>query len=91
LNVSAASFDCSATSIHRIRVVTGTPRASCRRRRRHGDFDFVAPFSFNADIRGVQGGRTLFAQQFIGQGFVSVNYEGTLRPGVFAAEDESIT
>jgi hypothetical protein len=55
-----------------------------------GDFDFVAPFSFAATIRGIQGGEELFARQFTGLGRVSVNYEGTLTPGVFAAADETI-
>jgi hypothetical protein len=55
-----------------------------------GDFDFVAPFSFAATIRGIQGGQELFARQFTGLGRVSVNYEGTLTPGVFAAADETI-
>lgn len=54
------------------------------------DFDFVAPFSFEATIRGVQGGDQLFAHQLTGGGFVSVNYEGTLTPGVFSFADESI-
>lgn len=54
------------------------------------DFDFVAPFSFEATIRGVQSGQQLFAHQLTGGGFVSVNYEGTLTPGVFAFADESI-
>lgn len=55
------------------------------------DFDFVGPFTFAATIRGVQGGSELFARQFTGNGFVSVNYEATLTPGTFAAADESIT
>jgi len=55
-----------------------------------GDFDFVAPFSFTATIRGTQGGAELFAHQFTGSGHVSVNYEATLTPGVFAAADETI-
>ena len=54
------------------------------------DFDFVAPFSFSATIRGIQGGDELFARQFTGLGLVSVNYEGTLTPGVFSAADETI-
>jgi hypothetical protein len=55
-----------------------------------GDFDFVAPFLFEAMIRGIQGGEELFARHFTGLGRVSVNYEGTLTPGVFAAADETI-
>jgi hypothetical protein len=55
-----------------------------------GDFDFIAPFSFAATIRGIQNGGELFARQFTGLGRVSVNYEGTLTPGVFAAADETI-
>jgi hypothetical protein len=55
-----------------------------------GDFDFIAPFSFSAMIRGVQGGEELFARQFAGNGRVIVNYEGTLQPGIFAAADETI-
>jgi PEP-CTERM motif-containing protein len=54
------------------------------------DFDFIAPFSFQATIRGIQGGEQLFARQFIGNGRVRVNYEATLTPGVFAAADETI-
>lgn len=55
------------------------------------DFDFVAPFSFMATIRGVQAGHELFAQEFTGSGLVRVNYEISSHPGVFAAADESIT
>jgi hypothetical protein len=55
-----------------------------------GDFDLVAPYSFAATIRGIRGGEELFAQRFAGVGRVSVNYEGTLTPGMFAAADESI-
>jgi hypothetical protein len=55
-----------------------------------GDFDFIAPFSFAATIRGMQGGSELFAREFTGLGQVSVNYEGTLTPGVFSAADETI-
>ena len=55
-----------------------------------GDFDFIAPFSFSATIRGLKGGEELFAQQLTGRGHLNVNYEGTLTPGVFAAADESI-
>lgn len=54
------------------------------------DFDFMAPFSFEATIRGLQNGQELFARQFIGSGQVSVNYEGTQTPGVLAAADETI-
>lgn len=54
------------------------------------DFDFVAPFSFEATIRGVQNGQELFARQFIGTGQVNVNYEGTQTPGVFSMADETI-
>jgi hypothetical protein len=55
-----------------------------------GDFDFVAPFSFEATIRGLQNGNELFARQFTGLGSVSVNYEATLTPGIFSAADETI-
>jgi len=55
-----------------------------------GDFDFVAPFLFEATIRGVQGGQELFSRQLTGRGSVRVNYEGTLTTGVFAAADETI-
>jgi hypothetical protein len=55
-----------------------------------GDFDFVAPFVFDAAIRGVQGGQELFARAFTGHGLVRVNYEATQRPGIFAAADETI-
>lgn len=54
------------------------------------DFDFMAPFSFEATIRGLQNGQEVFARQFIGSGQVSVNYEGTQTPGVLAAADETI-
>ena len=54
------------------------------------DFDFVAPFTLAATIRGIQNGSELFVQQFMGNGFVRVNYEGTLRPGIFSAADETI-
>jgi hypothetical protein len=54
------------------------------------DFDFVAPFLFQASIRGVRGAEQLFARTFAGRGLVRVNYEGTLTPGVFAAADESV-
>jgi hypothetical protein len=55
-----------------------------------GDFDFVAPFRFDATIRGVQNGDELFSRQFTGRGHVTVNYEGTLRPGIFSVADETI-
>jgi hypothetical protein len=55
-----------------------------------GDFDFLAPFSFSATIRGIQNGQELFAREFTGFGQVNVNYEATLQPGVFAAADETI-
>jgi len=61
-----------------------------------GDFDFVAPFLFEANIRGVQNGAELFSRQFTGRGHVAVNYEaaftreGDLRPGIFSVADETI-
>lgn len=39
------------------------------------EFDFAAPFSFEASIRGMQGGEELFARQFIGTGRFNVQYE----------------
>jgi hypothetical protein len=39
------------------------------------EFTFVAPFSFNAMIRGTQGGDELFARQFTGNGQFRVRYE----------------
>lgn len=54
------------------------------------DFEYVAPFSFTAMIRGVQNGQELFAREFIGRGWVSVNYEGSPAPGAFGFADESI-
>ncbi len=39
------------------------------------EFDFAAPFSFEASIRGMQGGEELFARQFIGTGRFNVRYE----------------
>jgi hypothetical protein len=41
-----------------------------------------APFSFDAMIRGIQGGDELFARQFTGNGLFSVGYEQAFeRPG----------
>lgn len=55
------------------------------------DFEFVAPFVFQAMIRGVQNGQELFARQFTGRGFVSVGYEESgVVPGSFVADDEVI-
>ena len=54
------------------------------------DFEYVAPFSFDAVIRGLQGGEELFARDFIGSGRVIVNYEGTGTPGIYGFADESI-
>lgn len=54
------------------------------------DFEYVAPFAFNAMIRGIQGSDELFAREFIGSGRVIVNYEGTGTPGVYGFADESI-
>ncbi len=54
------------------------------------DFEYVAPFSFDAMIRGLQGGDELFARNFIGRGRVFVNYEGTSTPGIYGFADESI-
>jgi len=46
------------------------------------EFDFAAPFSFEANIRGIQGGTELFARQFIGTGQFHVRYEQvTSHPG----------
>jgi hypothetical protein len=46
------------------------------------EFDFAAPFSFEASIRGVQAGQELFARQFIGDGRFHVRYEQvTSHPG----------
>jgi hypothetical protein len=45
-------------------------------------FGVAAPFSFDATIRGIQGGNELFARQFTGSGQFSVGYEQvTGRPG----------
>jgi hypothetical protein len=45
-------------------------------------FGVVAPFSFEATIRAIQGGDELFARQFIGSGQVGVPYEvNQARPG----------
>ena len=60
------------------------------------DFEFVAPFSFEATIRGIQRNEELFAKQFIGNGMVTVNYEGHHDqsgfpvPGVFSIHDDTI-
>jgi hypothetical protein len=46
------------------------------------EFEFAAPFSFEANIRGIQGGQELFARQFIGTGQFHVRYEQvTSHPG----------
>jgi PEP-CTERM motif-containing protein len=46
------------------------------------EFEFAAPFSFEASIRGIQGGKELFARQFIGNGRFHVRYEQvTYHPG----------
>jgi hypothetical protein len=46
------------------------------------EFEFAAPFSFEASIRGIQGGEELFARQFIGNGRFNVRYEQvTSHPG----------
>jgi len=52
------------------------------------EFDFVAPFSFEAMIRGVQGGEELFARQFIGSGLVSAHYERG-EDGLFVNDDDT--
>jgi hypothetical protein len=53
------------------------------------DFEYVAPFFFEAMIRGIQGPNELFARNFIGSGRVFVNYEGT-NDGIYGFADESI-
>jgi hypothetical protein len=46
------------------------------------EFEFAAPFSFEATIRGIQSGQELFARQFIGTGQFHVRYEQvTSHPG----------
>jgi hypothetical protein len=46
------------------------------------EFDFAEPFSFEASIRGLQGGEELFAREFIGKGQFHVQYEQLiLHPG----------
>jgi len=46
------------------------------------EFEFAAPFSFEATIRGIQSGQELFARQFIGTGAFHVRYEQvTSHPG----------
>jgi hypothetical protein len=54
------------------------------------DFDYIAPFSFQAMIRGIRNGQELFARELAGRGRLSVNYEGSTRPGLFGFADESI-
>ena len=59
------------------------------------DFEWVAPFSFEATIRGIQRNEELFARQLIGNGFVTVNYEGVHNeggpvPGLFSVHDDTI-
>jgi hypothetical protein len=58
----------------------------------HGsiDFDYTAPFSFQAMIRGIRNGQELFSRELIGRGRLSVNYEGSTRPGLFGYADESV-
>ncbi|HSL21045.1 MAG TPA: PEP-CTERM sorting domain-containing protein [Vicinamibacterales bacterium] len=55
-----------------------------------GDFEYMAPFFFEAMIRSVQGGEELFAREFVGRGRLSVNYEAATRPGHFGFEDSKI-
>jgi hypothetical protein len=46
------------------------------------EFEFAAPFSFEATIHGIQSGQELFARQFIGTGQFHVRYEQvTSHPG----------
>jgi hypothetical protein len=53
------------------------------------EFEFVAPFSFQAMIRGVQGGNELFAREFTGGGQLSVHYERSGNPGAFVSDDDT--
>lgn len=53
------------------------------------EFDFLAPFSFAAMIRGVRGGEELFAREFIGSGRLAVHYETSMTPGVFVSDDDT--
>ena len=53
-------------------------------------FDYVAPFSFEAAIRGLQGGQELFAREFFGSGRVTVTYEGSISPGLYGFHDDDI-
>jgi PEP-CTERM motif-containing protein len=53
------------------------------------EFEFVAPFSFQAMIRGVQGGNELFAREFAGSGRLSVHYEASTQPGFFVSDDDT--
>lgn len=54
------------------------------------DFDYVAPFSFEGAIRGIQNGQELFAREFVGSGLVRVNYEGSTTPGHYGFNDDTI-
>jgi hypothetical protein len=54
------------------------------------DVDFVAPFAFNAVIRGVQAGQDLFVRQFVGSGLVRVDYELSGTPGLFVEDDDTV-
>ena len=53
-------------------------------------FDYVAPFAFEAAIRGLQGGQELFAREFVGSGRVIVLYEGSTSPGLYGFHDDDI-
>ena len=53
-------------------------------------FDYVAPFSFEAAIRGMQGGQELFAREFFGSGRLTVLYEGSTNPGTYGFHDDDI-
>jgi hypothetical protein len=53
-------------------------------------FEYVAPFSFEAAIRGLQGGQELFAREFFGTGRVTVTYEGSISPGLYGFHDDDI-
>ena len=53
------------------------------------EFNFAAPFTFEAAIRGIHGAEELFDRQFIGSGVVSVHYEASTRPGIFVSDDDA--
>ena len=56
------------------------------------EFEFADPFSFEASIRGIQGGKELFAREFVGNGQFHVQYEQvTSHPGFVSRNADADT